>query len=146
MNDWVLGIQSLCHMENERVFRKKAMLSWIALIEDPGCIEAHLFQGSCAKDPELRMQHLQAAIIAGHALWDPVAKAEGEDMTWWGFAATRPYMRAIKALGIEHLGRGDERAARECFEALLEMNPNDNQGVRQALEAMDAVAASTLRI
>lgn len=49
-------------------------------------------------------------------------------------------------LGIEHLGRGDERAARECFEALLEMNPNDNQGVRQALEAMDAVAASTLRI
>jgi len=68
-------------MENERVFRKKVMLSWIALIEDPGCIEAHLFRGSCAKDPELRMQHLQAAVMAGHALWDPVAKAEGEDMT-----------------------------------------------------------------
>ena len=32
-------------MENERVFRKKLMLSWVALIEDPGCIEAHLFRG-----------------------------------------------------------------------------------------------------
>ena len=102
------------------------MLSWVALIEDPGCIEAHLFRGGCAKDPDLRMQHLQAAVMAGHALWDPVAKAEGEDMTWWGFAATRPYMRAIKALGLEHHARGDLRAARDCFEALLEMNPNDN--------------------
>ena len=37
-------------MENERVFKRKVMLSWVALIEDPGCIEAHLFMGTCAKD------------------------------------------------------------------------------------------------
>ena len=133
-------------MENEPVFERKVMLSWVALIKDPGCIEAHLFRGSCAKAPDLRMQHLQAAVMAGHDLWDPVAKAEVEDMTWWGFAATRPYMRAIKALGLEHHARGDLRAARDCFEALLDMNPNDNQGVRQALDVMDAESATAPRM
>ena len=75
-------------MENERVFRKKVMLSWVALSEDPGCIKAHLFRGGCAKGSRLRMLHFQAAVMAGHSLKDPIAKAEGDDMTWWGFAAT----------------------------------------------------------
>jgi tetratricopeptide (TPR) repeat protein len=49
---------------------------------------------------------------------------------WWGELETRPYMRARQGLGTLYLetNRYDE-AIRE-FKALLELNPNDNQGVR----------------
>jgi tetratricopeptide (TPR) repeat protein len=52
---------------------------------------------------------------------------------FWGFHETRPYMRAraeIAAL-LEETGRTAE--AIEHWEAMLELNPNDNQGIRTRL-------------
>ena len=129
-------------MENAATFRDKVMFSWVALLRDPCCVEALTFRGQHAKDPDLRLTHLKAAVKAGFELWDPVWKEEGDRMTWWGFTATRPYMRAIQALGMEHLDRGDEAAARELFEILLEMNPDDNQGIRATLENIESAAAA----
>lgn len=129
-------------MENDAKFKDRFISSWVALMRDPCCVEAHVFRGQHAKDPELRMAHLKAAVNAGFKLWDPVWNEEGDRMTWWGFSATRPYMRAIQALGMEHLDRGENAEARELFEILLEMNPDDNQGIRATLDTMDAAVSA----
>ena len=52
---------------------------------------------------------------------------------FWGFLETRPYMRARGALAslLVEAGRLDEAAAE--WEALLALNPNDNQGFRYFL-------------
>jgi tetratricopeptide (TPR) repeat protein len=129
-------------MENTDDVRNKVIASWVALNLDPGCIEAHVFRGIYAKDPELRLLHLKAAVATGETLWGPVADEEGERMTWWGFTATRPYMRAIQALGMEYMNRGEEQEAAECFRKLLEMNPYDNQRIGDLLAQVDLGAPS----
>ena len=52
---------------------------------------------------------------------------------FWGFIETRPYMRARQQLVHELLRVAQkEEAAKEC-EEMLELNPNDNQGMRYTL-------------
>lgn len=52
---------------------------------------------------------------------------------FWGFDETRPYMRARSQLAtsLQDAGRVDEAIIE--MEAMLELNPNDNQGVRYEL-------------
>lgn len=52
---------------------------------------------------------------------------------FWGFVETRPYMRARQQLAASLClaGRIEEGVAE--YEGMLELNPNDNQGVRFAL-------------
>ncbi|MGD2111664.1 MAG: tetratricopeptide repeat protein [Phycisphaerae bacterium] len=54
---------------------------------------------------------------------------------FWGLIETRPYMRARQELAdlLREAGRTDEAVAH--YEAMLELNPNDNQGVRDLLLA-----------
>jgi len=54
---------------------------------------------------------------------------------FWGFIETRPYMRAREQLAeaLHWAGRLEEAVAE--WEAMLELNPNDNQGVRFSLLA-----------
>jgi hypothetical protein len=129
-------------MENAVTLEDKVKFSWLALQKDPGCIEAHLFRGTHHKDPALRLAHLRAAVESGIDMWDPVADEEGGRMSWWGFSATRPYMRAIQALGMEALECDNEIGARECFELLIEMNPQDNQRICATMETMHPTATS----
>jgi len=53
--------------------------------------------------------------------------------SFWGFIETRPYMRAREQLvgALVDAGRMEEAVA-EC-EGMLELNPNDNQGIRYTL-------------
>lgn len=52
---------------------------------------------------------------------------------FWGFHETRPYMRAREQLAesLRQAGRQEEAIAE--WNAMLELNPNDNQGVRDVL-------------
>lgn len=54
---------------------------------------------------------------------------------FWGLLETRPYMRARSELAweLKRMGRFDECIAE--YEGMLELNPNDNQGVRYGLMA-----------
>ena len=121
--------------------RDRAVLAARALRHDPGCIEARLVLAEHAGSEQDVFLHLGKAVEAGDAMWTPVAAAMGDELTWWGFAGTRPYMLAIAALGQAHLSAGDTGPARECFERLLAMNPNDNQGIRYLIEEMDGPVA-----
>lgn len=59
---------------------------------------------------------------------------------WWGELETRPYMRARQGLGWVYwqMGRYDEALAE--YEALLRLNPNDNQGVRYLIGPLHQLA------
>lgn len=52
---------------------------------------------------------------------------------FWGILETRPYMRARFGLADCLWEKGDREAAIEHYRQMLELNPNDNQGVRHIL-------------
>lgn len=132
-------------MEDAREERRNEdllILAVRAIRHDPGCIEARLALAEHSRDRETRHRHLTKAVETGEFLWTPVAERLGDDMTWWGFPGTRPYMRAVAALGHAYLADGDETAARACFDRLLAMNPNDNQGIRYLVQELDVEATT----
>ena len=55
--------------------------------------------------------------------------------SFWGFLETRPYMRARAGLADALLALGDREGAVAHWRAMLELNPNDNQGIRYLLAA-----------
>jgi tetratricopeptide (TPR) repeat protein len=52
---------------------------------------------------------------------------------FWGFLETRPYMRARAGLATALNASGDTAGAIGHYEGMLELNPNDNQGIRYLL-------------
>jgi len=75
---------------------------------------------------------LERAVQAGERSLGPAffAHNKGE---FWGLLETRPYMRARLGLAQLLLSTGRIEQAVGHLEALLELNPNDNQGVRDLL-------------
>lgn len=100
-----------------------------ALALDPDCLEAHICRIGWMDDPEKRIDALEDVLDIG----DRVLGVQDEDFDknrWWGDYKTRPYMRAMVYLGFELIGTGYQEEGIEIFNNLLEMNPNDNQGIR----------------
>ncbi len=56
-----------------------------------------------------------------------------EDRLEWGFVENRPFLRIYHGHGLSLLRQGETEKAREVFENLVALNPNDNQGVRALL-------------
>jgi tetratricopeptide (TPR) repeat protein len=48
----------------------------------------------------------------------------------WGFIENRPFLRLYYGLGYQYLKRAEFDRALEIFNNLLNLNPNDNQGIR----------------
>lgn len=57
-------------------------------------------------------------------------------LSWWGMIETRPLMRALHGLGLVLWKQRKVSAAIEIFEQMMQMNPNDNQGVRYLIGAL----------
>ena len=131
-------------MENETRFQRRAVLATIALQHDPGCIEALLFLARHAKQNHVAASHLRKAVQSGAALWAQVA-ADQDDFAWWGVTATRPFMRAIADYADWYADRRDEASARRLYRELMEMNPDDNQGIRYKLAELEAAAPTPAR-
>lgn len=55
----------------------------------------------------------------------------------WGILDNRPYLRAMHGLGLVLWRKKKVREAREIFETMFRINPNDNQGIRFILQALD---------
>lgn len=51
----------------------------------------------------------------------------------WGITDNRPFLRMYASLGVRYHDAGDLTSAKKIFEDLLEMNPDDNQGMRELL-------------
>lgn len=104
-----------------------------ALALDPECVDALLLLAEMnANTPEELMAALEKAVAAGERSLGPQFFAENKGC-FWGIVETRPYMRARFDLGHLLMSAGCLEEAIRHFEGLLELNPNDNQGVRDFL-------------
>ena len=74
----------------------------------------------------------QAVAAAERTLGGPSFFAENQGQ-FWGVLETRPYMRARAALADLLRDQGRLAEAIGHYEALLTLNPNDNQGLRDVL-------------
>jgi len=103
-----------------------------ALAISPLCADAYnLLAEEAATAAEARDLYARG-LEAGELVLGPEGFKE-YDGHFWGFLETRPYMRARLGLALTLLKLGEEEAAIEHFQAMLKLNPNDNQGIRYLL-------------
>ncbi len=97
------------------------------LARQPDCVEALICQAGWEKDDEKRLDLLEDAVEAGERTVD--SELMTREKMWWKNHKSRPYMRAMGLLGFELMTEHPEEGL-ELLEGLVEMNPEDNQGIR----------------
>ncbi len=102
------------------------------LSTDLRCIDAHAHLGNLEFDwaPERAVLHYEIGMRIGE-LSLPTAF---DGVLIWGHIENRPYLRCLHGYGLCLWQLGELAQAREVFERILSLNPNDNQGVRFCLE------------
>jgi tetratricopeptide (TPR) repeat protein len=113
--------------------REAAALARQALEVDPDCVDAlctlaHLTSRSQAEC----VARLKEAVETGERALGKEFIEENRGK-FWGVMRTRPYMRARFDLAMALIGGGETEEGIAHWEALLDLNPNDNQGVRDLL-------------
>ena len=131
--------QDIVYDAFDAIGRRRVILARQALEVSPDCADAYVILAESAAGPARALPLYEAAVAAGERAIGAGRFAErtGE---FWGILETRPYMRARLGLAqtLAALDRGGE--AEEHYRALLQLNPNDNQGVRYLLLAALAAA------
>ncbi|HJV16937.1 MAG TPA: SEC-C metal-binding domain-containing protein [Bacillales bacterium] len=121
--------QDLIYDAFEAVGNQRYKLAEQALKLDPNCVDAYTILAEKAQTIDEASQLYKKGMLIGEKQLGKAffKKNKGH---FWGLIETRPYMRAKLhyAETLRHLGKIKE--ATKHFEELLELNPNDNQGVR----------------
>jgi tetratricopeptide (TPR) repeat protein len=108
-------------------------LAKLALRLDPDCVDALLAMTELdARSPREAIEGLQRAVAAGERSLGKKFIAENKGR-FWLMLDTRPYMRALGQLAEVLRSQGISLDAIRIYERMLELNPNDNQGVRDPL-------------
>lgn len=102
-----------------------------ALSIDLNAIDAYNILGIHAASLAEKIALFREACLIGEDLFAPLL--DDEDMAWWGFIGTRPWMRAQHNLGLALLEAEDLDGAAQIFKFLIALNENDNQGIRYLL-------------
>ena len=114
---------------------KRIALARRALAISPLCSDAYvLLAEETAKSVREALVYYQKGVEAGELALGPEGfeKCAGR---FWGHLETRPYMRARTGLAAALWALGWRQEAIEHYRAMLELNPNDNQGIRYLLAA-----------
>jgi tetratricopeptide (TPR) repeat protein len=103
-----------------------------AIKKSPLCADAYSFYCEISEEPpESKISNLETALYAaGIALGEGFQEFAGR---FWGFIETRPYMRAKAALAGALWESGNFYPAMAHYREMLQLNPNDNQGIRHLL-------------
>ena len=105
-----------------------------ALTLHPGCSDAlYVLALNAARSREEQIEVLERAVAAAERRLGGPPYFEENRGYFWGILETRPYMRARAALADILRGEGRLAEAIGQYEALLGLNPNDNQGLRDVL-------------
>ena len=123
--------QALIYEAHEARSKSKALkLVRDALSISPDCVDGYVLLAELnAKTLAEAWALYEAGVRAGErVLGDEFEELKGH---FWGFIETRPYMRARLGLAITLWQLDRLHDAAEHMAAMLELNPNDNQGVRQ---------------
>jgi tetratricopeptide (TPR) repeat protein len=104
-----------------------------ALRLDPDCVDALVLMTDLdAPTWKARIEGLKKAVEAGERALGAKFIQENKGH-FWLLLETRPWMRALDRLANELKEAGLNLDAIKIFERILELNPNDNQGVRDPL-------------
>lgn len=142
--------QEVVHAAWDAAGARRRALAERALALSPLCADAHVILAMAEPaGSEGALAHWRAGVAAGEAAIGAAGFREMEGM-FWGFLETRPYMRARHGLAHALWAAGEKAEAIGHLEAMLRLNPNDNQGVRYELvgwllaEGRDEAAAALL--
>lgn len=126
--------QELAYQAMESYDPEKALSLCLEAVKiDSRCVDALVLMAGTFEDREERVLHLARVVqIAEEDLGGEDFFRENKGY-FWGLLETRPYMRARAYLAqtLAEAGWADEAIAH--YEAMLDLNPNDNQGLRYAL-------------
>jgi tetratricopeptide (TPR) repeat protein len=112
---------------------KRIALARKALKVSPLCADAYvLLAEEEAGSVEEVLDYYQKGVAAGEEALGPEGFEEYAGH-FWGFLETRPYMRARAGLAAAHWRLGQHQEAIDHYQTMLELNPNDNQGIRYVL-------------
>lgn len=127
--------QDLVFEAYEQTVTKGKKLVKQALELDPNNADAYNYLASIEKDIDKAITQYEKAIKAGEkTLGKKFFKEEKE--YFWGMLETRPYMRAKAGLADCLYAKKEVGKAIEIYEEMLELNPNDNQGIRYLLSTL----------
>lgn len=102
-----------------------------ALEISPDCADAWNFLADYTESAQEAMRcYEQAEQAARRVLADDFEDFKGD---FWGYLPTRPFMRALQGKAIIHEELRENDQAIAIYREMLELNPNDNQGVRWRL-------------
>lgn len=104
----------------------------IALNLNPDCIEAYEFMGTVQSRIDSALSYFEKGVNIGKRIFggNYLEKHKGH---FWGLHETRPYMRCMYQYA-DCLYKSERKDS--CIfvlEEMIELNPNDNQGVRDQL-------------
>jgi tetratricopeptide (TPR) repeat protein len=113
--------------------QRRVALAEKALQISEDCADAYvLLAEETAEGAEEARELYEAGTRAGErALGDEIFVEEAGN--FWGILETRPYMRAREGLASSLWVLGERTEALSHYQHILELNPNDNQGVRYEL-------------
>ncbi|MGB5983249.1 MAG: hypothetical protein WBG46_13995 [Nonlabens sp.] len=103
-----------------------------ALNLDPMCIPAYEYMAGKYENIWLAMTFYQKAIEVGQVLFNQEYVHENRGH-FWMIHETRPFMRCMQAYAECQMSLDFRSAAIDIFEEMIQLNPNDNQGVRDPL-------------
>ena len=116
--------------------RKRVRLARKALEISPDCADAYVVLAEeTARTPEQARNQYAEGVTAGERALGPDAIDEYEGQ-FWGALETRPYMRARAGLAGALWSLGDVDGAIAEYRGLLDLNPDDNQGIRILLSSL----------
>jgi tetratricopeptide (TPR) repeat protein len=103
-----------------------------ALELDPDCIEAYEYLGASESSLELAIAFLEKGIAIGRKLFF------GENFEYhkghfWSILETRPFMRCLQLYSEVLYLKNKKKECVKILEEMIDLNPNDNQGVRDQL-------------
>src|SRR5699024_2333303 len=124
--------QDLIYAAKEKEGREQKRLINEALDIYPNSPDAYLLLAEKAATPREYRKLLQQAVTAGEKDLGEAFFKENKGH-FWGLVETRPFMRAKAAYAISLEQAGFYEEAIKHYEELLELNPNDNQGIRDLL-------------
>lgn len=118
-----------------------------ALAISPDCADAYLLMAESCRDINQAREYYEQGVQAGErAIGPEMFKQLAADGAFWGYLETRPYMRAREGLASILWEQGEHAEAIEHIRALLQLNPNDNQGLRFRLASWLLAAGDDLAL
>lgn len=103
-----------------------------ALKLDPDCITAYEYLGNTYSYYHKRGPYFEKGVEIGRRIFGG-AFLEANKGHFWGITETRPFMRCLDLMAECLYAPGQTDRAIEVWKEMIELNPNDNQGVRYNL-------------